>query len=55
MSLFGHSVGFCLLVAIALIVGYKFYHDANGGSVAAASQPNAVNPATGPSTMGLKY
>jgi hypothetical protein len=60
MVVVGYSTGFIVLVALAIIVGYKFYHDhcMAGGNVAATgpgNQPNSANPATGPSSMGLKY
>jgi hypothetical protein len=49
----GYGTGFILLVALAIIVGYKFYHDHSMGNNPAANpttQPNAVNPA-----YNLKY
>lgn len=55
MVIFGYSTGFILLVAIAIIVGYKFYHEHGTTNAALPSQPNAANPATGPAPGSMKY
>jgi hypothetical protein len=55
MVVFGYSSGFVLLVAIAIIVGYKFYHEhGNMNPAAPGSTGNAVNPNTS-GAMSLKY
>jgi hypothetical protein len=54
----GYSAGFLILVGLAIIVGYKFYHDhhmmTGVGPDTPGTQPNSANPATG-GGLSLKY
>ncbi len=52
----GYGTGFIILVALAVIVGYKFYHDhhMSGGTAGPTSQPNSVNPAAN-NQIAMKY
>lgn len=55
MSVIGHSIGFILLVALAIIVGMKLMMDSHPVDAhTGMTQPNSVNPATGPG-QGFKY